>query len=228
MNIRYSRNFPALSQEDMDKLTDSRVLVAGCGGLGGYVIEYLARMGIGSLTVVDGDVFTESNLNRQLLCTAEDLGMSKALAAAERVRLIDPSISVTPVCEYLTEANAPALLADADLVIDCLDSIESRLMLEGAAADAGLYIVHGAISGWDLQAMLVPPGSGLLSSIYADTPEDDTKTSLSFTPAACASLQVSLAVRYLCGLGVPEDGTLYVGSLVDLNFHTIDLSAGYR
>jgi molybdopterin/thiamine biosynthesis adenylyltransferase len=226
MNIRYSRNFPALSHEDMDKLINSHILVAGCGGLGGYVIEYLARIGVGSLTVVDGDVFTESNLNRQLLCTSDNLGTSKALAAAERIKLIDPSICVTPVCEYLTEANAPALLADSDIVIDCLDSIESRLMLEGSAADAGVYMVHGAISGWDLQAMLIPPGSGLLNSIYADMPEDDTKTSLSFTPAACAALEVSLAIRYLCGLDVPSDGTLYAGSLRDLRFESVGLTTG--
>ena len=210
----------------MNRLINSRVLVAGCGGLGGNVIEHLARIGIGSLTVIDGDVFTESNLNRQLLCTAENIGKSKALAAAERVRLIDPSISVTAVCEYLTEANAPALLAAADIVIDCLDSIESRLMLEGAASDAGLYMVHGAISGWDLQAMLVPPGSGLLRSLYEDMPEDETKTSLSFTAAACAALEVSLAVRYLCGLELPTDGTLCAGSLRDLRFGSVDLTAG--
>lgn len=222
---RYSRNLPALSLKDMDKLINSRVLVAGCGGLGGNVIEHLARIGIGALTVIDGDVFTESNLNRQLLCTSENLGTPKVRAAKERIRLIDPSIKVTAVCEYLTEANAPALLADADIVIDCLDSIESRLMLEGAAADAGLYMVHGAISGWDLQAMLVPPGSGLLSSLYADMPEDETKTSLSFTPAACAALEVSLAVRYLCGLEIPSDGTMYAGSLRDMRFEAVDLTA---
>ena len=226
MKNRYSRNIPALSCEDMDKLINRRVLVAGCGGLGGYVIEYLARIGTGSLTVVDGDVFTESNLNRQLLCTSGNLGMSKALAAAERVKIIDPSINVTPVCEYLTEANAHALLDGADIVIDCLDSIESRLMLEGAAADAGIHVVHGAISGWDLQAMLIPPGSGILSALYADMSEDDTKTSLSFTPAACAALEVSLAVRYLCGYDVPSDRTLYAGSLRDLHFWSIDLAPG--
>ena len=226
MKERYSRNLPALSPADMDKLINSRVLVAGCGGLGGNVIEHLARIGIGTLTVIDGDVFTESNLNRQLLCTSENLGESKALAAAGRVRLIDPSINVTAVCEYLTEANAPALLADADIVIDCLDSIESRLMLEGAAADAGVYMVHGAISGWDLQVMLVPPASGLLRGLYAGADEDAEKTSLSFTPAACAALEVSLAVRYLCGHDVPSDGTLYAGSLRDLRFGSIDLASG--
>ncbi len=226
MKNRYSRNIPALSCEDMDKLINSRVLVAGCGGLGGYVIEYLARIGTGSLTVVDGDVFTESNLNRQLLCTSGNIGSPKAIAAAERVRLIDPSISVTPVCEYLTEVNAPALLDGADIIIDCLDSIESRLMLEGAAADAGIHMVHGAIRGWDLQAMLIPPGSGLLSSIYAGMSEGSTMTSLSFTPAACAALEVSLAVRYLCGHDVPSEGTLYAGSLRDLRLWPIDLTSG--
>ena len=226
MNERHSRNIPALSTADMDKLAESRVFVAGCGGLGGYVIEHLARTGVGSLTVIDGDVFSESNLNRQLLCTVENLGTAKAVAAAERVRLIDPSIKVDPVCEYLTEANAPALLADADIIIDCLDTIESRLMLEGAASDADLFMVHGAIRGWDLQAMLVPPGSGLLHSLYADMPEDDSKTSLAFTPAACAALEVSLAVRFLCGHDLPSSGTLFAGSLRDLRFGSVDLAAG--
>ena len=136
MKERFSRNIPALSPEDMDILASSHILVAGCGGLGGNVIEHLARIGTGSLTVVDGDVFTESNLNRQLLCTVENLGAAKALAAAERVRLIDPSVKVTPVCEYLTEANTPALLADADLVIDCLKTgIDNTVELIAAYAD---------------------------------------------------------------------------------------------
>lgn len=223
---RHIRNIPALTAEDMDKLNKSRVLVAGCGGLGGNVIEHLARIGVGSLIVVDGDVFTESNLNRQLLCTPDNLGESKSLAAAARIKHIDPSITVIPVCEPLTKENAPALMADADLVIDCLDNIESRLILEDAASEAGLFIVHGAIKGWDLQTMLVPPSSGLLHELYAGADEDPEKTSLSFTPAVCAALEVSLAVKYLCGHDVMSDGTLYVGSLSDLRFESVDLTAG--
>lgn len=223
---RHIRNIPALTAEDMDKLNKSRVLVAGCGGLGGNVIEHLARIGVGSLIVVDGDVFTESNLNRQLLCTSGNLGTSKALAAAERIKQIDSSIAVVPVSVSLTKENAPALMADADLIIDCLDSIASRLVLEDAASAAGLFIVHGAIKGWDLQAMLVPPSSGLLHKIYAGSDEDTEKTSLSFTPAACAALEVSLAVRYLCGHDVPSEGTLYAGSLRDLRLWPIDLTSG--
>ena len=223
---RHSRNIPALSEADMGILADSHVLIAGCGGIGGNVIESLARIGIGAITVVDGDSFDESNLNRQILCTPDKLGSSKALAAADRIRLIDPSICVTAVCEPVTAANASSLMEGIDLVIDALDSVGSRLMLEDAASDAGLFMVHGAISGWDLQAMLVPPGSGLLHTLYEGTPESDVKTSLPMTPAACAAIEVSLAVRYLCGHDVPAPGTLYAGSLRDMQYGAIALTTG--
>lgn len=218
---RHSRNIPALSAEDMEKLAAARVLVAGCGGLGGFIIEYLARAGIGSLIVVDGDVFEESNLNRQILSTVGNIGESKAAAAAERVNAIDPSIDVTPVCEFITKENASALMAGADLVIDALDNAASRLVLEDAAAEAGLAIVHGAICGWDLQAMLVPPGSGLLHQIYTDDYVPESKASLSFTPAACAAIEASIAIRFLCGRECPLDSSLLTGSLAEMRFDII-------
>lgn len=218
---RHSRNIGALSKEDMEKLAASRVLVVGCGGLGGNIIEYLARAGVGALTVVDGDVFEESNLNRQILSTAGNIGQKKALAAAERVRAIDPTIDVTPVCEFFTKENASALMSDADLVVDALDNAASRLALEDAAAEADLTIVHGAICGWDLQAMLVPPGSGLLHQIYTEDYVPASKTSLSFTPAACASIEAAMAVRFLCGLENELDSALLVGSLADMSFDII-------
>ena len=224
MDERHIRNIPALSEADMEILQTSHVLVVGCGGLGGNVIEQLARLGLGHLTVVDGDVFEESNLNRQLLCTTANIGESKALAAAERVSLIDPDIEVRPVPEFITKENAAALMADADIVIDALDSISSRLVLEDAAAEAGLYLVHGGISGWDLQAMIVPPGSGLLHAIYEGLPEDKTKTSLAMTPAACASIEVSLAISCRCGRASDLESKLITGSLRDMHFDTLNMS----
>ena len=219
------RNIPALSEEDMEKLAASRVVVVGCGGLGGNIIEHLSRIGIGKITVADGDVFDESNLNRQLLCTAENIGESKADAAAKRIRAIDPSIEVKAVGEFLTQENAPAILADADIVIDALDNIKSRLVLEDAAADAGTILIHGAAGGWNFQAMTVPPGSGLLRSIYEDMPAPEDKSVLSFAPSACAALQVSLAVSILCGKQPVCEGRLITGSLCDMRFDTIDLNS---
>ncbi|MBR3330908.1 MAG: HesA/MoeB/ThiF family protein [Mogibacterium sp.] len=221
IKARHSRNIPALSVSDMEKLAASKVLVIGCGGLGGNIIEYLARAGVGSLTVVDGDVFEESNLNRQILSTSENIGRKKALAAAERIRAIDPSIRVSPVCESLTEENAAALMADTDLVIDALDNAASRLVLEDAAAEAGLAIVHGAICGWDLQAMLVPPGSGLLHQMYPEGYSPASKTSLPVTPAICAAIEASTAIRYLCGMEVPLERKLLIGSVADMSFDII-------
>ena len=218
---RHIRNIPALSVENMEKLAGSKVLVVGCGGLGGSIIEHLARAGVGSLIVVDGDVFEESNLNRQLLSTSENIGKSKALAAAERVRAIDPSVDVTAVCEFLTKENASALMSDADLVVDALDNAAARLVLEDAAAEADLAIVHGAICGWDMQAMLVPPGSGLLHQIYTEGFAPATKTSLPVTPAVCAAIEASVAIRYLCGLETKLESSLLVGSLADMSFDII-------
>ena len=220
---RHERNMPAISEKDMEKLTSSHVFVAGCGGIGGNVIECLARAGIGRLTVCDGDVFEESNLNRQLLCTPENLGQKKALAAAERVRLIDPSIEVTPVCEVLTKENAAHLMAGADIVIDALDSIEARLLLEDAASEEGIPLVHGAVSGWELQVMLVMPGSGLLHALYEGAEAPKAPSVLSFTPAACAALEASLAVSYLTEGKTALDGKMFCMSLKDMRSGVISL-----
>jgi molybdopterin/thiamine biosynthesis adenylyltransferase len=170
---------------------------------------------------VDGDVFEASNLNRQILSTSENLGKRKALAAAERVKAIDPEIDVTPVCEFLTKENASALMADADLVVDALDNAASRLVLEDAATDAGLVIVHGAICAWDLQVMLIPPGSGLLHQMYPEDYTPASKTSLPVTPAACAALEASLAIRYLTKGKTALDRSMLIGSLKDMSFDII-------
>lgn len=218
---RHSRNVPAVSAEDMDRIYSSRVLVVGCGGLGGNNIENLARIGIGFLRVVDGDVFTESNLNRQLLSNSLNMGKLKAEAAEERIHSIDPGIEVEAVCEYLTEDNAADLMKDVDLVIDALDNIDARLILEDAAAEAGLTIIHGAIRGWDLQVMTVPPGSGLLHELYVSPPKKSVSPSLPMTPAACAAMQTALAVRFLTKKESLPERTLLIGSLSDMSFDTI-------
>ena len=220
---RHARNIPAVSAEDMEKLSASHVFVAGCGGLGGNVIECLARAGVGKITAADGDVFEESNLNRQILCTKGSIGQKKALAAAERVRAIDPEITVTAVCEYLTKENAASLMEGADIVIDALDSIEARLLLEDAAAAAGLPLIHGAVSGWDLQVMLVPPGSGLLHDIYENAEAPCRPSVLSFTPAVCAGMEASLAIACLTEGSSALDGKLLSMSLKDMRPGIISL-----
>ena len=223
MEERYIRNIPAVSEEEMNLLKKSRVLVLGCGGLGGYVIEYLVRIGVGALTCVDGDVFCESNLNRQLLSSVENLGKSKAMAAKERAAEINPEVTVDSVPEYITEENADALMQGADLVIDALDNVEARFIMEDAAQRAGIPVIHGAIEGWSAQCMIVPPGSGLLHSLYVDKNGEFSKTSLPMTAAFCAAMECALAVKVLCKRDT-EAGKLFVSSLDSMYLDEIPLT----
>ena len=147
MESRYVRNFPALTEAEWEILKQKRVLVVGCGGLGGHIMDQLARIGIGALRVVDGDVFEETNLNRQLLSDTAHLGCSKANAAAAHIARVNPDTAVEAVSEFLTETNAAALIADCDIVMDALDNIQSRRILAAACTKAGIPYVYGAISG---------------------------------------------------------------------------------
>ncbi len=222
MEARYLRNFDALTEEEFRALRAGRVLVVGCGGLGGHLIELLARLGVGSLTVVDGDVFEETNLNRQLLSTEALLGCSKAQAAADRVRAVNSQVSVHPVCQFLTPGNADSLVAGHDLVMDALDNTEARKVLSAACSAAGVPMVHGAICGWYAQVSTILPGSDALQRIYPGQAVSN-KTSLSFTPALCASLQVSEAVKLLtCRRGELEGRLLFV-DLRAMEWQIIDL-----
>ncbi len=170
MDERYSRNLPAVSEEEQAVLARRRVLVAGCGGLGGYLIEYLARMGVGEITAVDGDLFEPSNLNRQLLAVPSLLGTSKVLAAALRAGEVNPSVKFRAVEAFLAPHNADALVRGQDLVLDALDNIPARLLLEDACAAAGVTIVHGAVRSWSIQAAIIPPEAACSTASTAPPP----------------------------------------------------------
>lgn len=210
MNERYIRNIPAISGSDQEKLSAATVMVFGCGGLGGYVIEELARLGIGHLMVADYDVFSESNLNRQLLSNSENIGSSKSAEAVSRVRLINPDIDIVSFNEHPDAQRAAEMIEGTDLVIDALDNVQSRLILEDVCSDKGIPIIHGAVCGWDLQVGVIPPGSGILHSIYnVETSFDDaSKTCLCSTAACCASMQVAEAIKQLLRIDSPLSGSI--------------------
>lgn len=222
MEARYARNIPALTEAECRMLRQKRILVVGCGGLGGHIIDQLARIGVGSLRVVDGDVFEASNLNRQLLSSVPLLGISKAGAAAEHIARVNPEIIADPAECFLTEDNVKDLIGDCDAVMDALDNIASRKILASACSDAGIPYVYGAISGWVAQAAVSMPGDDLVEKLYPEGTVLRDKSVLSFTPALCASLQVSLCVKLLTGRPV-ETGAVYYFDLLNQEFETIPM-----
>ena len=162
MNPRYERNVPALSEEECNILLGKRVLVVGCGGLGGHLIDMLSRIGVGMLRVVDGDVFEPSNLNRQLLSEVPLLGVSKAKAAAAKISRVNPEISVEAVDSFLTEKNVRRLLLFCDVVLDGLDNIESRRILAKECERAGIPYIYVAVKGSVAQAAIYMPGDHMV------------------------------------------------------------------
>ena len=223
MEERLARNFPALTEREQERLGASRVCIVGCGGLGGYIAEYLTRIGVGKLTLIDGDSFEPSNLNRQLLATNATLGRSKAMSAAKRVLSIAPGTELIAHDVFLDEKNAPALIRGADLVMDALDSPHARRILAAACREAGLPLVHGAIRGWNAQIAVCLPGSAALETLYPENCPLGDKSCLSFTPALCAAIQCAEAVKLLVGRESALMGKLLLADLRYMEFETIPL-----
>lgn len=179
----------------------------------------LGRLGIGHITAVDGDIFTESNLNRQLLCTNLDLGKNKALEAMERMKTINDLIKVEPIPYYINEDNAIDILGGHDVVIDALDNIETRFLLQDKCEKLCIPLVHGAISGWHGQATTIFPGDKTLNLIYKDN-QGISKIlgNPSFTPPLIASIQVTETLKILL-----NRGELLRHKLLLINLLTCDL-----
>ena len=220
MEERYLRNLGALTEEECAALREKTVLVAGCGGLGGYLIEMLLRLGVGEIRAADGDRFEASNLNRQLLSAPGLLGRQKAEVAAERAAAVNPGVRFVAVPEFLSEANVRQLLQGCDAVLDALDNIASRKLLARSCAEAKIPLIHGAICGWSAQAAIVMPGDDLMDRLYPEGAALGSKASLSFTPPFCAALQTALCVRLLTGRAM-EPGRLYVADLLDMELESL-------
>ena len=145
---QYSRTRLLLGDDAMNKLKNARVAVFGLGGVGGYVVEALARSGVGALDLVDHDTISLTNINRQLLATHSTVGQSKALAAADRVRDIDPNIRVT-IHEtfYLPETADQFDFTQYSYIVDAIDTVTGKLMLAAQAQECGTPIISSMGTG---------------------------------------------------------------------------------
>ncbi|MBQ6582840.1 MAG: ThiF family adenylyltransferase [Mogibacterium sp.] len=213
---RYIRQLPIVGEGGQQTLAQKRILIVGCGGLGGHLLENMLRIGVGTITAVDGDRFEESNLNRQLLSVEPLLGCSKAEAAADRAQAVNSEVAFHPVPEPLTRENGDALVEGCDLVLDGLDNVPDRLLLEEICAKHEVPLVHGAILGDLVQVAVVPPGSGMLRMLYGNAPASGSKASIAYTPACCAAIQCAQATQLLLG----REPSLW-GKLMQMDLETM-------
>jgi len=206
---RYVRNMGTVGLEGQLRLARASVGVVGAGGLGGLVIELLARMGVGRLVVADADAFEENNLNRQLLCTEATLGRPKVAVAAERVRALNRAVAVEVHLVRADEERLVRLLEGCSVAVDALDNLPSRYDLEAACRRLGIPFVHGAIAGFMGQVTTVFPGDRGLASLYGPrerAPERGSEVATgnpAATPAIVAAWQAQEVVKLVTGRGEP-------------------------
>ncbi len=206
---RYLRNIGTIGLEGQAKLLRSTVAVCGAGGLGGTIVELLARQGVGHLVVIDHDRFVENNLNRQIMATEKDLRKSKVKAAAERVKKINSAVAVTPIHKTINSQTVTELIKDAGVVMDGLDNFVTRRIVALACDRLGIPFVHGAIAGFCGQLMTIFPGDeGLNALSHISGPGNGCGVEVltgnpAATPSIIAAWQVQEAIKIITGIGRP-------------------------
>jgi len=215
---RYQRNLGVINPSEQLRLLKSKVAIIGAGGLGGTVLELLSRMGIGELIITDKDIIEDSNLNRQILSNEINLGQDKAEVAIRRIKEINSSVEITGHSVFIDSKNVKRIIEGADVVVDALDNLPVRFMLQGACRELNIPLVHGAIAGFNGQLTTIFPQDKGLELIYGSNknlPEHGSEVTLgapTVTPALIASLEAQEVIKILL-----KRGKLFRNKLLYLN-----------
>lgn len=205
------------------RLKEARVLVVGAGGLGSPVLLYLGAAGVGTIGVIDDDVVSLSNLQRQVVHTDARSGVPKVFSAEAAIRAINPHVAVRPYNRRLTEEIAETLLADYDLVVDGSDSFETRALANRAAVATGRPLLAGAISQWEGQVTLYDPAGGApcMSCVFPEAPVVGLASScaeagvVGALPGVVGSVMALEAIKEITGAGTGLRGTLLLWDGLD-------------
>ncbi|MCK4274859.1 MAG: HesA/MoeB/ThiF family protein [Dehalococcoidales bacterium] len=202
---RYDRQMMiyGFGEDGQEKLQKAKVFIAGVGGLGSPVAIYLAVAGIGTIRIVDHDTVELSNLNRQVLHWDENIGGEKAASAVAKLQKLNPDVRIEAISETITDDNASQLVGDSDLIVDAMDNLPTRYLLNKTAIEKGIPFFHGAVYGFEGRAMTVIPGkSACLNCLYhgADAPKEKFPV-IGVTPAVIGCIQATEVIKYLTGLG---------------------------
>jgi len=216
---RHSRHIllPQVGAEGQTKLTNSRVLCLGAGGLGSPVIQYLAAAGIGHLTIVDDDVVEISNLQRQVIHRTSDVGCPKAESAERFVNDLDPNISVNAINARIDENNARELFEGHHLIVDGTDNIPTRYIIDETCRNLGIPWVYGSVYRFEGQVSVFNfKGGPTYRDLFPEAPPDDLLPScseagvLGVLPGLIGSLQVNEVIKIIVGIGKPLSGQLLI------------------
>jgi len=227
----YSRQLvlKELGKEGQEKLSKSKVAIVGLGGLGTVSSLYLALAGVGNLRLIDQDTVEPHNLHRQVLYTPKDLGYPKAEVSAKRLMEINPFINVEPVPENINVDNVEKLLGGVDCVVDGLDNMRTRYLVNRTCAKLKIPYVFGAAIGVEGNlSVFAPPETPCLECVLPNISDDalltcDVRGVLGATPGIIGTMEAIEAIKLLAGIGTPLKGKLMICDFNDMYFTTIEI-----
>jgi len=207
-DMRYERQklIKQIQQKGQDKLSQSTVVVVGCGGLGCPVLTYLVCAGIGKLVIIDYDEVSETNLNRQFLYGEKDIGNSKVLSAKERLEAMNGKIEIVGIQNKLSKKNVGTIIQSADVVIDCVDNIETRILLGRECLRQDIPLVEGGVQGFYGWVMSISPKTACLECLdFQHIKIESPVPIIGTTAGVIGSLQANECIKIILGM----EGTLF-------------------
>lgn len=233
MSVRYARHLllPEVGEAGQERLLRSRVVVVGAGGLGCPVLQYLAAAGVGTLSIIDPDVVELSNLQRQILFDTDDVGSSKAEAAAARLGRLNPDVACEAHVVGLAAHNALELLQGADVVVDATDSFPARYALSDATEILGVPLVYGAIHRFSGQITVFNhQGGPSYRDLFPEPPDPDGTPScavagvLGVLPGVIGTIQATEVLKLLLGRAETLSGRVVLYDALTMTFRELALA----
>lgn len=212
---QYSRNMGIINNQELTTIMKTKVLLVGVGGLGGYIACSLVRLGVENITIIDSDNFELSNLNRQIFATIKTLNKSKVAVTKEKLLDINPYLNIKAIHSKFDENIDESIFKDIDIIIDAVDNIKSKLLIEKYASINNIPLIHGAIGGWYGQLGVILPGSDILKEIYKNKVlgVEDSLKSPTFIPGIVGNLMISEFIKFILKKGALLNQILYLDVL---------------
>ena len=218
-----------LGREGQDKLRRASVAIIGLGGLGATAATYLAMAGVGKIRLVDQDTVEIHNIQRQILYSVDDVRKPKVEAAAKRLEALNPQVRLEPIAENVRETNADDVISRCNCVVDGLDNMATRYIVNRACTrDSIPYVFAGAIGMEGNLSVFRPPATPCLECVMPDLddrylPTCETRGVLGSTPGSIGALEATEAIKLLAGITPLLEGKLLVCDLREMDFRTIDI-----
>ena len=227
----YSRQevMPELGHEGQEKLRHASVAIIGLGGLGAFTAGYLTMAGVGKIRLVDQDTVETHNLQRQILYSLDDIRRPKVEAAAKKLKALNPQVHIEPIAENVREANADTIVSHCDCVVDGLDNMATRYIVNRACVRNSVpYVFAGAIGMEGNVSVFRPPTTPCLECVMPDLddrylPTCETRGVLGTTAGGIAALEATETIKLLTGIQPLLDGKLLICDLRDMDFRIIEI-----